>query len=118
MAASRSASSRGQKSEVLWLKIQVFHEDQRGIVRGGAEAADTEAFALELLEVGDAGPGKNDLIIARLDGGDEHEIKPRQIGLHHCADVDDRGIAACQCLSGDLTTTQENRFDFQTVLLK
>src|ERR1043165_6756841 len=96
----------------------MFHQDQGSIVRGGAEAADAEAFALELLQLGDAGPGKNDLIVCRFYRGDEHEIKPRQIGLNHRTDIDDGWIAAGKGLGGDLAAAQKDRLDLQSILVE
>src|SRR6266550_4634804 len=96
----------------------MFEKDKRCIVRCSAKTADAEIFPFELLKTGNSRTGEHDLVILVLHCGNEHEAVAREVRLHDCADVDDRRIAARQCLGCNLAAPQEYGLDLEAVLIE
>src|SRR5215510_904770 len=96
----------------------MFEKDKRCIVSRSAKAADAEIFPFELFKVGNSGTGEDDLVILVLHRGNEHEIIAREVRLHHRADVYNRRVSANQSLGRDLTATQEDGLDLETILVE
>src|SRR5215510_4090064 len=96
----------------------MFEKDKCRIVRCSAKSTDAKIFSFELFKVGNSGTGEHDLVILVLHRGNEHEVIAREIRLHHRADVYNRRVSANQSLGRDLTATQEDGLDLETILVE
>src|SRR5499426_1446167 len=96
----------------------MFEKDKCCIVRCSAKSTDAEFFSFELFKVGNPGTGEHDLVILVFNRGNEHEVVAREIRLHHRANVYDRRVTADQSLGRDLTATQEDGLDLETILVE
>ncbi len=102
----------------LYVGVNVPGDDDRGVVGRRVETGDANALALELFQLGDAGPGENDQIVLVFHGGDEDDIMALNRCLDDGADIDDRRIAAHQSLRRHLAAAKQNRLDFEAILVE
>src|SRR5215467_7961975 len=100
------------------LELQMFEKDKRRIVSCSAKSADAEVFPFELLKIGNSGTSEHDLVILVFNRGNEHEVIAREIRLHDRANVYNRRVSADQSLGRDLTATQEDGLDLETILVE
>ena len=107
-----------QRHVLIGLQIEFLKQDQRRIVRRRTKAADAEPFALELLDLADAGPRHHRIVVRVFRRGDQDDIVPLQARLHDCTDIDDRRIAGDQRLRRHLTAAEKNDFGVEAVLAK
>src|SRR5262245_34878877 len=93
-------------------------EYDRRVMGGRVETGDTQAFALQLFQLGDTRTAEDDQVVSGFHGGDEHDVVALDRRLDYGADINDRRIAADQRLSCHLATAEKNRLHFQSVFIE
>ena len=115
----RPGTRRHERHIFAGLEIEFLKENQRRIVGCRSEAADAEAFALELLHLRDGSwAGENTLVVRVFHRGNEHDVMTLQIRNDNIADRHDGRIAAGERLDRHLPAAQKDQLHVQPILAK
>lgn len=83
------------------------------------EAANAEPFTLQLLDAaGNAGTGKNALVVRVLHRADKNDVMSLQVGDDDIADGHDRRIAAGKSLNRHLAATEKDQLDIEAIFFE